>query len=300
MVGRVRARLGGQGLTTVPVLAEVERFVAMGTRIELHRFGVGEGNALAAARRAIEATDDALTIHRPSATTALNERLMSGQDATIDDPVLFEALVAIDEAHAATLGLFDPAADRRFAPVGWGDITFDRATARITAAGPVAFDFGGFGKGFALDRACDALRAAGVGSACLSAGESSISVIGDHPLGGGWPFAIPHPSHPRQMLVELDLHDESLSVSCTVGAGMRAPERAAMIRPGDGAVVTDPRCTVAIDRQGARAEAMSTALIVADEAHAAMLVGDRPAHRFLFDLSAAAAMPAASAGIGVQ
>jgi thiamine biosynthesis lipoprotein ApbE len=284
----------------VPALAEVERFVAMGTRIELHRFGGGEGDALAAARRAIEAVDDALTIHRPSTTTALNERLMSGQDAAIDDPVLFEALVAIDEAYTVTLGLFDPAADGRSASVGWGDIIFDRATARIAAARPVALDFGGFGKGFALDRACDALRSAGVGSACLSAGESSIAVIGDHPLGGGWPFAIPHPLQPGQTLVELELHDESLSISSTVGAGMRAPERAAMIRPGDGAVVIDERCTVAIDRQGARAEAMSTALIVADDARAVLLVRGRPTHRFLFDLSHTAAMPAPSTGMQVQ
>jgi len=284
----------------VPALAEVERFVAMGTRIELHRFGPGDADALAAARRAIEAVDDALTIHRPSMTTALNEKLMSGQDASIDDPVLFEALVAIDQAYSATLGLFDPAADRRFASVGWSDIIFDRATARIAATRPVAFDFGGIGKGIALDRACDALRSAGVGSACLSAGESSIAVIGDHPLGGGWPFAIPDPLQTGQMLVELELHDESLSISSAVGAGMLAPERAAMIRPGDGAVVMDARCAVAIDRQGARAEAMSTALIVSDDARAASLVGERPKHRFLFDLSHTAAMPAPAAGMQVQ
>lgn len=300
MVGRVPTRLGGQGLTTVAALADVERFAAMGTRIELHRFGGGEADALAAARRAIEAVDDALTIHRPSTTTALNERLMSGQGAAIDDPVLFEALVAIDEAHAATLGLFDPAADRRFASIGWGDIAFDRAAARIAAPGPVAFDFGGFGKGFALDRACTVLRAAGVGSACLSAGESSIAVVGDHPLGGGWPFAIPHPSRPGQTLVEVELRDESLSISSTLGAGLRAPERAAMIRPGDGAVVTDERCSVAIDRLGARAEAMSTALIVADDERAVLLVNGRPAHRFLFDLFHAGAMPAPSARIQLQ
>ena len=284
----------------MPALADVERFAAMGTRIELHRFGVGEGNALAAARRAIEAVDDALTIHRPSATTAMNERLMSGQDAAIDDPVLFEALVAIDEAFAVTLGLFDPTADRRFEAIGWGDITFDRATARIAAAVPVAFDFGGFGKGFALDRACAVLRAAGVGSACLSAGESSIAVVGDHPLGGGWPFAIPHPLRPGETLVELELRDESLSVSSTAGGGLRAPDRAAMIRPGDGAVVTDARCAVAVDRLGARAEAMSTALIVADDERAVLLVNGRPAHRFLFDLSHAAAMTAPSARMQVQ
>jgi thiamine biosynthesis lipoprotein len=273
----------------VGIAARVERFVAMGTRIELHVFGVGSEDALVAARRAIERVDDALTIHRPSPTTALNDELLAGHGVAIDDPVLTEALIAIEEAHALTLGLFDPAADRRFAGAGWGNLVFDRSSARIAATRPLALDFGGFGKGFALDRACAALRDAGVVCACLSAGESSIAVIGEHPLGGGWPFAIPDPSCTDAVLVEVELVDEALSISTTVGAGTQAPERAAMIRPTDGGIVTAARCTVAIDRSGGIAEAMSTALLVADTPRARRLLDAAPARRFLYDLSKAAA-----------
>jgi len=273
----------------VGIAARVERFVAMGTRIELHVFGSGSEDAIVAARRAIESVDDALTIHRPSPTTALNDELLAGHGVAIDDPVLIEALIAIDEAHVLTLGLFDPAADRRFAGAGWGDLVFDCSTARIAATRPLALDFGGFGKGFALDRACAALRDAGVVCACLSAGESSIAVIGEHPLGGGWPFAIPDPSRTDAVLVEVELVDEALSISTTVGAGTQAPERAAMIRPTDGGIVTAARCTVAIDRSGGVAEAMSTALLVADAPRARRLLGAAPARRFLYDLSKAAA-----------
>ncbi len=271
------------------IAARVERFVAMGTRIELHVFGSGSADVMVAARRAIESVDDALTIHRPSPTTALNDELLAGHGVAIDDPVLIDALVAIDEAHALTLGLFDPAADRRFAGAGWGDLVFDRSTARIAATRPLALDFGGFGKGFALDRASAALRDAGVVCACLSAGESSIAVIGEHPLGGGWPFAIPDPSCTDAVLVEVELVDEALSISTTVGAGTQAPERAAMIRPTDGGTVTAARCTVAIDRSGGIAEAMSTALLVADTPRARRLLDAAPARRFLYDLSKAAA-----------
>ena len=271
------------------IAARVERFVAMGTRIELHVFGAGSADVMVAARRAIEGVDDALTIHRPSPTTVLNDELLAGHGVAIDDPVLTEALIAIDEAHVLTLGLFDPAADRRFAGAGWGDLVFDRSTARIAATRPLALDFGGFGKGFALDRACAALRDAGVVCACLSAGESSIAVIGEHPLGGGWPFAIPDPSCTDAVLVEVELVDEALSISTTVGAGTQAPERAAMIRPTDGGIVTAARCTVAIDRSGGIAEAMSTALLVADTPRARRLLDAAPARRFLYDLSKAAA-----------
>lgn len=271
------------------IAARVERFVAMGTRIELHVFGAGSEDAMVAARRAIESVDDALTIHRPSPTTALNDELLAGHGVAIDDPVLIDALIAIDEAHVLTKGLFDPAADRRFAGAGWGDLVFDLSSARIAATRALALDFGGFGKGFALDRACAALRDAGVVCACLSAGESSIAVIGEHPLGGGWPFAIPDPSCTDAVLVEVELVDEALSISTTVGAGTQAPERAAMIRPTDGGIVTAARCTVAIDRSGGIAEAMSTALLVADAARARRLLDAAPARRFLYDLSKAAA-----------
>jgi len=273
----------------VSIVAQVERFVAMGTRVELHVFGGGFADALISARRAIEGVDDALTIHRPSPTTALNDALLAGRGVAIDDPVLIEALIAIQDVHALTDGLFDPAIDHRFDGAGWGDVVFDARIARIAATRPLALDFGGFGKGFALDRACAALRDAGVVSACLSAGESSLAVIGEHPLGGGWPFAIPHPSIDGAVLVELDLIDEALSISTTVGAGTHAPERVAMIRPSDGVVVTAARCAVAVDRSGGRAEALSTALLVADDAGARRLVEGGPTRRFLYDLSKEAA-----------
>jgi thiamine biosynthesis lipoprotein ApbE len=271
----------------------------MGTRIELHRFGAADDGALIDARRAIEAVDDALTIHRPSATTALNESLMNGREAAIDDPVLFDALVGIDAVHVLTQGLFDPAADVRLAGAGWGAIAFDRGNARIRALRPVALDFGGFGKGFALDRACDVLRSAG-GSALFSAGESSIAVVGEHPLGGGWPFAIPDPRRSGQTLLELELRDEALSISSTVGAGTDAPDRAAMIRPTDGAIVTRRRTSVAVQCSGARAEAMSTALLVADDDQASALLDGREARCFVFDFTREVAMPLSSARTAIQ
>lgn len=262
---------------------DVERFLAMGTRVELHLFGAGDRGALVQARLAIEQVDDALTIHRPSPTVAVNEALLAGRGAAIDDPVLFDALTQVVDLHEATLRLFDPAADLRLGMDGWNAVSFDRARARIEASRPVALDFGGFGKGFALDRACRALRDAGVSSALLSAGESSIAVVGAHPLGGGWPFAIPDPASPDRVLTELEIEDQALSISSTVGVAVAAPERAAMLRPGGGAIDA-PRCAVVVDTSGARAEAFSTALIVADAARAHRLCDGAAQHRFLFDL----------------
>lgn len=267
-------------------MARVERFAAMGTRVELHLYGRGDDDVVQAARQAIEAVDDALTIHRPSPTTILNDALMTGGSTAVDDPLLIEAIEAIDAAYPRLFGLFDPAADHRLAGSGWSALTYDRRNARLSATRPSALDFGGFGKGFALDRAAAILRAGGVASALLSAGESSIAVIGEHPLGGGWPFALPDPFGDN-MLVGVEIVDQALSISSTVGAGTAAPERSAMIRPGDAAPVTTPRCTLAIDRSGALAEMMSTALLVADERQAADLIAGRPQQLFRFALTRA-------------
>ncbi|MBB3909657.1 FAD:protein FMN transferase [Sphingomonas desiccabilis] len=260
-----------------------ERFAAMGTRVELHRFDGRADDALQAARRAIEAVDDALTIHRPSPATAMNEALLAGRAAVLDDDLLFDAVLAAAQGNADTYGLFDIAADTRTG-ASWAMVTLDAHTRRIAAERPVALDFGGLGKGFALDRAIAVLREAGVASALLTLGESSVAVLGEHPLGGGWPFAIPHPDDPEQELLTLELVDQALSVSATVGAGTRAPERAATTRPHTGTAVTAPLCAVAVEPSGTLAEVMSTALIAADDSAAARLLRGRPTSRFRFDL----------------
>ena len=270
--------------------ANIMRFAAMGTRVELHRFGGGADDALAAARRAIEVVDDALTIHRPSPATAMNEALLAGRPAALDDELLFRAVEAAADGHAATEGLFDVAADLR-TDTSWSMVAFDRAARRIAAERPIALDFGGLGKGFALDRASEALREAGIRSALLTAGESSIAVIGEHPLGGSWPFSIPHPEQPDAELLTVELCDQALSISATVGAGTRAPERAALVRPRSSAAITTPACAVSIEYNGTLAEIMSTALLVADQQAAARLLRDGAGRRFHSDLRSTSELP---------
>lgn len=260
----------------------------MGTRVEFHVFGPIDDEAIRAARWAVEAVDDGLTIHRPSPATALNDALAAGGSVEVRDPLLLEALVLADAAVAATGGLFDPTAGEGCGG-GWARLAIDCAASRVTADGPVAFDFGGFGKGYALDRAIDILRAGGVASALLSAGESSIAVVGAHPLGGGWPLAIPDPVVPGGTLIVVEVEDAALSISSTVGAGMLAPGRAVTVRPRDGRPIAAARTAVAIEASGALAEAVSTALIVADRREAAALVAARLGHRHLFDHAAAVA-----------
>ncbi len=256
--------------------ASVARFAAMGTRVELHLFGCDDPAPLAPANAAKLSVEYTLSIHRPSPATALNDALSSGGSAVVDDPLLFAALVQVDALWRETGGLFDPSLG------DWSSLTMDRDGRRVSTSRPLALDFGGFGKGYALDHAITALRAMGVTSALLSAGESSIAVLGQHPLGGGWPLAVPHPEDEGAWLVELELQDASLSISSTTGAGAAKPGRAAMIRPADGAIVAAPATAVAAAATGAEAEALSTALLVANPAARNRLRAAAPDSRFVF------------------
>ncbi|WP_298283456.1 FAD:protein FMN transferase [Novosphingobium sp.] len=242
---------------TQPLPSFVHRFSAMGTRIELHLFGDGAKAALANALQAvIDAVDDALTIHRPSPTTQLNERLRGGGVAVIDEPILRNALQASIAGHRETGGLFDPA----FGPqaAGLAHVSLGDAGGQIVADRAIAFDFGGVGKGFALDCCRPVLAGAGVESAILSLGDSSILLWGGHPLGGDWPIAIPDPCGAEGSLAELALRDCCLSVSSSQGAGQTAT-----LRPDTGIAVSEPRTAIVAHPSGARAEIFSTALLAA-------------------------------------
>lgn len=271
--------------------AHVERFMAMGTRVELHVFGPCDPQALLEARRQVERVDDALTIHRPSPTVSLNEALLAGRAAVIEDPVLLAALIETRALMALTEGLFDPTVQAGSPNRTW---TLDPRSGRVEAAAPLAFDFGGVGKGAALDAAGKVLRAAGVTSALLSAGESSILTIGRHPLGETWLIAVPHPFVQGTFLAELELVDEALSVSATVDAA--GPGRQPTLRAGDGSPITAPLTAIVVAAQGSRAEALSTALIAASPEERTRL-GQHHAGRMLtFRYDGSAAIVVAATG----
>lgn len=271
--------------------AHVERFMAMGTRIELHVFGSCDPQALSLGRREIERVDDALTIHRPSPTVSLNAALAARKVAAIDNPVLLAALIETRALMAQTGGLFDPTVREGETPRSWA---LDPVRGTIEAEGPLAFDFGGLGKGVALDAAGDALRAAGVRSALLSAGESSILTIGHHPLGEPWPIGVPHPFAPGHFLVELDLVDEALSVSATVDAA--APGRQPTLHANDGSPVTAPLTAIAIAAKGSQAEAISTALIAANPEQRQDLMASKAGRRLCFGYQGSNAIPLTAIG----
>jgi len=101
--------------------------------------------------------------------------------------------------------------------VGYRNVTLNRDNLTIQYARPgVEMDPGGIGKGYAVDRIVEILRARGISSALVSAGGSSIYAIGAPPSEPkGWSVKIRHPKKAEESVAEVHLRDGSMATSGT-------------------------------------------------------------------------------------
>jgi len=88
----------------------------------------------------------------------------------------------------------------------------DSQTVRFRVDG-VVIDPGGIGKGYAVDRMVSVLKKAGIGSALISGGGSSIYGLGAPPGKPGWKVTVKDPKSPAKTIEEVLLRDESMSTS---------------------------------------------------------------------------------------
>jgi thiamine biosynthesis lipoprotein len=81
----------------------------------------------------------------------------------------------------------------------------------------VMLDFGAFGKGYAVDQAIQLLRDAGVPSALLHGGTSTVLSIGRNENDAPWKIAVTGAPPAEEILWLVELADNSLSVSAIWG-----------------------------------------------------------------------------------
>jgi FAD:protein FMN transferase len=96
--------------------------------------------------------------------------------------------------------------------VNWRNMLLDAQhhTVRFEHPG-MRIDLGGIGKGYAVDRGVEILKARSVKHAVVSAGGDS-RIIGDH-LGRPWLVAIRHPDDPHKVVTRIPLSDIAMSTS---------------------------------------------------------------------------------------
>ncbi|HYM15586.1 MAG TPA: FAD:protein FMN transferase [Dehalococcoidia bacterium] len=209
------------------------RFRAMNTDVLI----VGRADS-AVALRAIEAlfhTCEAQfsRFRRDSELARFNARTTARVDVSVQ---MLEMIRLAQAFHRRTGGLFDPAVlphleaagyDRSFERVAWNgdapvapratwgsvaDVALDETRRACVAPIGLRLDFGGIGKGFAIDRA--ARRLAPTRDYLIDAG-GDVFASGDGPQGGGWRIGVWDP-HGGPDIDVVTLRDQAIGTSSTV------------------------------------------------------------------------------------
>jgi len=266
---------------------------AMGTAFEVILYGPtpeSDPEALAGYAQEAFAGIDALeqeisTWREGSATSRVNRHAAEGP-VPVPRSVL-RMLLRSKEVYRDTDGVFDvtvgpllavwgkyahdprePGPDeiaKALANVGLDKVELDESagTVRFTKEG-MCLDFGGIGKGLALDRAAGILRARGVTSALLHGGTSSIVAVGAPPGHAGWEVHL-GPFDDRYPQIEtVVIRDESLSSSSAYEKPLagREGKRSHIFDPRTGQPVADVLGASAIAPTGMESDALSTAFFV--------------------------------------
>jgi FAD:protein FMN transferase len=249
---------------------------AMGTRFELVLPGLDPVRERAAGEAALDAIaewDARLSLFRRDSLIALVNR-EAAERAVALDAETFALLELCARVWRESGGAFDAALGRHMArhgfraqdaaasePCGFEAVELDRAACTIRFHSPGAqLDLGGIAKGFALDRAADELRAAGIDQALVHGGTSTVIGLGAPPDQEGWRIALDRgPNAPLAVL-----RDAALSVSAQHG---RRNERGEghVLDPRSGAPVERNDVAAVIAPSGSLADPWSTALLVAGE-----------------------------------
>jgi thiamine biosynthesis lipoprotein len=200
----------------------------MGTLLEVAADHDDPAAALAAvrsARAAVEAVDSLMSNYRPdSEISRLNASAGSGRPTAISQwtaDVLHAALAWGDTSGGAFDVTIGPVVDawgfyreRGAVPedavldsvarlAGHGGLTLEARAARLERAG-MRVDLGAIAKGFAVDRALEALSRAGVARAMVDLG-GNVAVLGNPPAGDAWPIGIRDPRHADRVAAVLRL-----------------------------------------------------------------------------------------------
>lgn len=286
---------------------------AMATRFELVLHGADAGRLRAAGEEALDEIarlEDELSFFRPTSQIfRLNET--AAQRPVRVAPWLFRLLRQARQLTEETGGAFDitvaplmrcwgfhtdqgrvpgaAALAEARALAGMHLVELDEAdsSVRFARAG-VQLDLGSIGKGHAVERAGGLLREAGVTSALLHGGTSTVLAIGTPPDAAGWKIALEHPAGAPHgtaalSLATVRLRDESLSVSAVWGKSFTAADRTYghIIDPRTGEPTRGALLAAVVLPSATESDALSTMLLTLGPDGLAEVLRLRPAMRAL-------------------
>lgn len=265
---------------------------AMATRFEIVLHGTNATMLRAAGEEALDEIarlESQLSLYRPTSEIArVNAR--AAYEAVRVTPPVFKLLRHARDLSNACAGTFDitvaplvrcwgfmggtgqPADSKQLAEacqcIGMSHVHFDdaRQTIQFDREG-VMVDLGAIGKGYAIDRAVDLLRDAGVESALIHGGTSTVYGLGKPMENTAWKIAIADgaPNYiSASSLPTVTLEDEALSVSAVWGRFFEKEGKTLghVIDPRTGEPCQSAQLAAIITKSATDSDALSTALLV--------------------------------------
>lgn len=259
--------------------------IAMACRFEV-MLSSDDARDMAAARSALDEADDLealLTVFRDTSAVCDLNRRGAREDVAVQAG-LFGLLARSAELHARTEGAFDVTStplsrcwgflkrdgrlpsdgeiEKARAIVGMRHVRLDRPRLSVRFDRPgIELNFGAIGKGYALDRMGELLRARGARRALLSAGHSSVLALGGK--GRGWPVDL-RPRLASRRVGRLWIKNGAVGTS---GAGEQFIEidgrrYGHVIDPRTGRPADGVLGASVITKDAATADALSTAFLI--------------------------------------
>ncbi|MBI3300373.1 MAG: FAD:protein FMN transferase [Elusimicrobia bacterium] len=208
----------------------------MGTLLEITSADDG-----GAAFAEVERLDRLLSTFKDgSEVSRLNRAAGAGPVKVSDD--LWSILQVSSSVWAASGGAFDPTYSSSPPARGFGRLRLDASARSVELPAGARLDFGGVGKGYALDAAASALRARGISSAFLNFGGQVYAL-------GAWEVETPG--------ARLPLRDASASTSGD------AEQPGHIVAPGSWRPARKAGSATVVLPSAAEADAWSTALFAA-------------------------------------
>jgi thiamine biosynthesis lipoprotein len=207
------------------------RAMAAENEVQIHAADPGTAaRAAASAVAEVRRIEDKYSRYRESSVVSRINAAAGGEPVFVDDETC-GLLDYADACHRQSGGLFDATSgvlrrvwrfdrarvprDEELAPllglIGWHRVERSGSRVRLALAG-MELDFGGFGKEYAVDRAAEVLRAAGIESALVNlAGD--LCVLGPTPGGEAWQVGIRHPRKAGELIARLPVHSGCVATS---------------------------------------------------------------------------------------
>ncbi len=141
----------------------------------------------------------------------------------------------------------------------------------------LSLDLGGIGKGYALENINRIIQKAGISTAFISFGESSVYVHGKHPFGDSWKVSLMNPDGSGQPGHTFELTNSALSVSGNTRANReKFGTWGHICYPHTGKMRTELGLVAVLCSSPLEAEVLSTALFSAGEKQYKTLLDNFP------------------------